>query len=656
MPNLRYKILLLVLVVLQLSILRENSFAQSDEKDFKSSNDYINAVKYYRYLNPDSAVFFVKRGLEKAKRDRDQLSYAALLNQYGMIDDNAAKYKEAREKYLQAEQIFRQEKNEKGLASTFVRLGVVEKRKGNFDKALAYFFKALKLSEQRQDKLGMLEGRVVLAETYYGIGEYKNALENLSVADKIDQQIPLSSFSFNKYISFAYVYIATKEYDKAISYIQEGLSKIKRVEYNGSKVGLLTLLGKAYYQQGKRGEANKSFLAALSLAREIKNIIREQGILVELATLHTVNAPDKALMYLQAALAIANAHKMYSQEIVILNNMSTIYKKKGDFKTALALQEKSYQLSDEVYYKDMVKQITNLETAYELEKSNAQLSELKLKNTRDEMVKNVILSIAVATSLLLIILLAYYYRSRHFNKLLTKANHSLAESNVEKDKFFSIVAHDIRSPLVSTISILRLIGDKDLDEATQSIMVEKLALHCESSLEILDKLLKWGQMQIKGVKLDIKEFNPLVNINRNISLLKAAAEKKKISLLVDVPQNLSVTADSDHFDFVIRNLLANGVKFTPEGGYVKLSAEMVKDNTLSFAVSDNGVGISNNRIHKLFELAATGTKGTSDEEGTSLGLVICKEFILANNGDFTVESEVGKGTSFIFTLPGSMSA
>jgi signal transduction histidine kinase len=656
MPNLRHKILLLVLVIFRLSFLSGSSFAQNDKKEFKSPNDYIAAVKYYRYLNPDSAIFFVKRGLEMAKREHDQLSYAALLNQYGMIDDNAAKYKEARLKYLRAEQIYRQEKNEKGLASTLVRLGVVEKRKGNFDKALAYFFKALKLSEQNKDKLGMLEGRVVLAETYYGIGEYKNALENLSIAVKIDQQIPLSSFSFNMYISYAYVYIATKEYDQAIGYIQQGLSKIKKVEYNGSKVGLLTLLGKAYYQQGKISKATQSFLSALTLAREIKNIIREQGILVELSNIYTVSAPNKALMYLQEALAIADDHKMYSQQIIILNSMSSLYKKKGDFKTALALQEKSYQLSDEVYYKDMVKQITNLETAYELEKSNAQLTELKLKNTRDEMVKNVMLSIAIATSLLLMIMLAYYYRSRHFNKLLTKANHSLAESNVEKDKFFSIVAHDIRSPLVSTISILRLIGDKEIDEDTQSIMVEKLALHCESSLEILDKLLKWGQMQIKGVKLDIKEFNPLVNINRNVGLLKAAAEKKKISLLLDVPQNLNVTADSDHFDFVIRNLLANGVKFTPEGGYVKLSAEMAKDNMLSFAISDNGVGISNNRIHKLFELAATGTKGTSDEEGTSLGLVICKEFILANNGDFTVESEVGKGTSFIFTLPGSMSA
>lgn len=111
-------------------------------------------------------MFFVKQGLKIAEKQRDELGRAALLNQYGMIDDNATRYKEFREKYLQAETIYRAEGDDVGLAAVLVRLGVVGKRKGNYDKALAYFMKALTISEKNKHQLGMLEGRVVFAEAY----------------------------------------------------------------------------------------------------------------------------------------------------------------------------------------------------------------------------------------------------------------------------------------------------------------------------------------------------------------------------------------------------------------------------------------------------------------------------------------------------------
>ncbi len=183
-------------------------------------------------------------------------------------------------------------------------------------------------------------------------------------------------------------------------------------------------------------------------------------------------------------------------------------------------------------------------------------------------------------------------------------------------------------------------------------MINKLAIHCESSLEVLDKLLKWGQMQIKGTRLNITEFKPLQNIAVNLGLLNDAAEHKDIKINVHISENIVLVADSDHFEFVVRNLLSNAIKFTPIGGAVNLTATMEKVDTVRFKISDDGVGISESRIKKIFELSAVGTKGTSEEEGTSLGLLICKEFIAANNGKISVESEIGKGTTFIFTLPG----
>lgn len=629
-------------------------FGQQLPKTLKSNKDYIDIIKHYRYLNPDSALFYVKEGLKRVEQEGDQLGKAALLNQYGMIEDNATRYRESREKYLQAEAIYRNEGDDIGLAATIVRLGVVEKRKGNYDKALAYFMDALSISEKNKHKLGMLEGRVVFAEAYYNLGEYENALSNLRIAEEIDKQIPLSNLSLNMYINFGYVYTQKGEYDKAISYVKKGLEKSNKVEYNGLRISLLLQLGTAYFKSGKQEQAIGIFKEALAFTREIKNVLREQFTLVELSQVYVKQKPDTALFYLSEALKIAEEHKMYRQQIIALDKIGDLYKTKGNLAKALSFREKRNEIAEQFFYKDMAKQVSSLESAYELEKSKAQLNELTVESKEQQIFYNIVLSVAVGTFVVLIITLVYYFRSKHLNKLLRKANLELEESNDIKDKFFSIIAHDIRSPLVSTISILGLINDKELDERMQHELVNKLMLHCNSSLEILDKLLKWGQMQIKGVRLNSSEFDPLPNINRNLALLQEAADQKRITVNLDIPSNIILKADSDHFDFVIRNLTANAIKFTKEKGEVNLRAEVAGKNKIKFEVSDNGVGISNSRIEKLFQLSATGTKGTSLEEGTSLGLIICREFVVANEGELNVESVVGEGTTFSFTMKGFM--
>ncbi|SFG89053.1 tetratricopeptide repeat-containing sensor histidine kinase [Pedobacter insulae] len=636
-----------------LNLLGALSYAQSNKSKPQTSADYIDIVKHYRYLNPDSALYFVKEGIAKAKHDKDSVSLAALINQHGMIDDNAARYKDAYHKYLQAETLYRKLNDKIGLASTLVRLGVVEQRKGNYAKSLGYFFNALKISENSNDKLGMLEARVCLSESYLNIGEYDNAIGQLRTAQAINAQIPLSNFTLNMYISFGNVYIKLKQYDQAITYINEGLSKSNKVAYNGLKISLLIKLAQAYHEKGSDMEAIKILKEALAFSKEIKNVLRQLTCFLDLAKIYVEQKSlTQALTYYKEALAITETYKLYRQQIDILNNMSVLYKTTGNLTQALRLKERSYELADEFYYKDMLKQITSLETAYDREKSNARLRELELINSKEKSFNSVILSIAIGTLIVLLVTFAFYYRSTFLNSLLKRTNQQLAESNALKDRFFSIVAHDIRSPLVSTISILKLIHNNELDDELRSEMVQKLALHCENSLEILDKLLKWGQMQIKGVRLNTSEFSPISNIDKNVALFQEAAEKKMMTITINVPQNIMLQADADHFDFVIRNLIANAIKFTQTGGEIELRAQPVVNNMIRFEVKDNGVGISKARIDKLFELSAVGTKGTSSEEGTSLGLMICKEFILANKGEITVESEVGKGTVFTFTLKG----
>jgi signal transduction histidine kinase len=642
----RYSIFLFYLLF---TIISNASFAQSVNRTPTTHDEYIHVVKYYRYLNPDSAKFFALEGLILADKDKDSLGKAALLNQLGMIEDNFARYNDAKEHYLRAEAIYRELNDPKGLASILIRLSVIDKRKGNYDKSLALAMQALKLSEKNNDKLGMLEARVVFSEIYYILGDYHQTLSNLAIAEQIDSTIPVSNFTLNMYISYGYVYVKLGDCDRAISYLKKGLSKANKVEFNGLKISIYKVLAIAYDKKGDREKSIAYFKYSLEFAKKIKNSMREQSTLIELSDVYSTYKPDSALFYLNRALDIADQFKMQRQQILILDKMSKLYKRKGKAAQALSLKERSAEMAEQYFYKDMSKQVLNLEAAFDLEKSNAKLRELTLKSETQQMQKNVFLYIAIAAILVLLITLAHFFRVKQLNNKLRVANKELEESNDVKDKFFSIIAHDIRSPLVSTIGILELIDSKDIDEETKTLMVNKLIVHCKNSLSILDKLLKWGQMQIKGVRIDQQNFRPIKNIERNLSLLKDGASRKNIKIDLDVPSRLEVFADPDHFDFVIRNLVSNAIKFTNENGLIQISADIDNDNIL-FKVKDNGVGISEARMKKIFELSAMGTRGTSAEEGTSLGLIICKEFVEANKGRIYVDSVVGEGTTFSFSL------
>ena len=158
-------------------------------------------------------------------------------------------------------------------------------------------------------------------------------------------------------------------------------------------------------------------------------------------------------------------------------------------------------------------------------------------------------------------------------------------------------------------------------------------------------------MQINGVMINQIILTPYEIIKRNISLLFEAAEQKSIVVTFDIAEDLTVFSDADHLDFIIRNLLSNAIKFTYKGGEIKISAhkELLTTEVI-FLVEDNGVGISKDRLPTIFSTNSVSTNGTNNEKGTNLGLVICKEFIVVNNGKIWVESVENEGSSFFFTL------
>ncbi len=246
----------------------------------------------------------------------------------------------------------------------------------------------------------------------------------------------------------------------------------------------------------------------------------------------------------------------------------------------------------------------------------------------------------------------------HLNAQLKKSEDELQNINAAKDKFFSIIAHDLRSPFSSLLSFSEFLSD-DIEVLTKGeikLFADKIHEAAGSVFSLLENLLRWSRIQSGKIPLRPVSFNILHKINQVINLLSNNAENKKIKIINEVSLMPLVYADEDMTFSVVQNLLSNAIKFTcPEGIITIHSAE--KENEIEISVADNGVGIKEEDINKLFRIDSHHTTyGTNDEKGSGLGLILCKEMIELNGGKIGVASKPGEGTTFLFTLPKPRSA
>jgi signal transduction histidine kinase len=243
---------------------------------------------------------------------------------------------------------------------------------------------------------------------------------------------------------------------------------------------------------------------------------------------------------------------------------------------------------------------------------------------------------------------------KHAEEELRELNHQLQEANASKDKFFSIIAHDLRNPFTSLIGLTEaIIEDFDIYGKDKiKVMISQLHTSSKTVYTLLTNLLEWSRLE-RGLIECVPEDILIADIaEQNIYLLKARIEHKQITPRNLIPKGTRAYADENMVNTIMRNLLSNALKFTESGGTIDVSLPHRNKNVVEIAVSDTGVGISEENMEKLFRIDAKfTTTGTAGEQGTGLGLILCKELVEKNGGTIRVESEVGKGTMFVFTLP-----
>jgi PAS domain S-box-containing protein len=236
---------------------------------------------------------------------------------------------------------------------------------------------------------------------------------------------------------------------------------------------------------------------------------------------------------------------------------------------------------------------------------------------------------------------------------LKESEKRLRELNATKDKFFSIIAHDLKSPFTSIIGLSELLAEQVSKNDYRGIgdyanMIQSSSWH---AMDLLTNLLEWsrsqtGRMEFNPVNIDLVEL-----IEEASELLQESANQKNIAISKFLPASLIWSADRSMINTILRNLISNAIKYTNPGGRIEISA-VQGEKELTVSVTDDGVGINEDNLKKLFLIeVSNSTRGTSDEEGTGLGLILCKEFVSKHNGKIWAESVPGHGSRFVFTIP-----
>ncbi len=520
-----------------------------------------------------------------------------------------------------------------------------------------------------------------LGITHRKMKDYNNALDYFGYLEEnyLYQLSPVQRF--NLFMNKGNVYAVQREYEKTEALFNKAYHEIQQIDHPANLALITYNLGALYYRQKRYPEAEEHIQRSLEANLKIGDQVSIERCYRVLGTIQMdQDNYTKAEAYFFKALEIA---KTIDHKKSILGNYKNLYlnywgrgyenKTIEDMDQALTYMDLYRQLNDTLYQTDTAEKILELEKQYETEKKNNQITLLEQENLLKEdqlylqrTQRNFLIIFIILVCGILGIFIYFYYYHQKVNKLLqlqskrilsqrnkiSAQNKKLQQSIDTQNKLFGIIAHDLRSPLVSISNVAKLIGfymeDKRYDE------LEKAALMMEQKndqvLELTDNLLSWAKSQSE----DLKPFFEPVSLKEIVEdcyeLYHPIAESKAIRLSHADLDDLTVWADRNMLKTICRNLINNAIKFTPQAGVINVTYRL-KDKLVELCVQDSGVGIEPERLAILFQVGRDkGTAGTAGEKSSGLGLAVCKEFAAALQGTIQVKSQIGQGSRFCVTI------
>jgi signal transduction histidine kinase/tetratricopeptide (TPR) repeat protein len=511
------------------------------------------------------------------------------------------------------------------MAISMHNLAVLYSNLNRLDLALVHFKKAVELSAAANDDQGPTYNNHETGRAYLKAGDAKKALPLLMEALQGAKSLGLDDQLPKIYQSIAQSYSLSKDYKTCLLYSDSAITAYQMIGHEFGQAKSNLDKSRVYLAQGKFKEAAQLATTSLAKASALKAQVLE-----------------------------FECHKLLSE----------CAEKQGDFKQALLHNKRAQQTRDSLTNVDMMSKVFENEFEMRSQRKDEQIANLNQQKEqsaseikRQEFLRNIF---AVVFALTIVLLYSVYRSGRRkveMNDLLLqhqaeieKRTQELEELNKVKDKFFSIISHDLRSPINSLAGLLDLMEKNEIKADELPSLTVEMRKQFNHTKNLINNLLDWTLLQMNKVSIKKEKIALKTLIDGNIKLLSSMSSKKTI-FSNEVNESLTAFADQNMINLVFRNLILNGIKFTESNGTIKISA-IQDDKQITVSVKDNGVGIAPEIQNVLFD-KTTGysTRGTANEKGTGLGLILCKEFVERNGGKIWLESELGKGSTFFVTIP-----
>lgn len=607
----------------------------NSEKDQALALNTI-GVTYLITSNNDSAFFYLFKSLSKFQQLKDTIKIANNLRALGDVYSGITDYNKAQEYYLKSYKLFEEVINNPKLSNNDLNKFAIllnnfaglQLDLGNFEDAKKYYEISLKYYE-------MINSMQGLSIAYFNIGlcweQLKNSVksfEYLNRSYKIALENNILSIQANVLSSFGKKYLENGDINKALISLEKSI--VLAIKLNDK-----TIFYNNYYLNGKIYFKQKDFKKGL------QNF--------EIALKYSLESDNK------------------SQQIEVLKNIADVYLEMKDFEKSRYFLTKYIDLKDSVFTLDKAEKINQIDKKFNLERKEKEnekllrLNDVKEFNNNRLWIINISLIIIVSFGVIILIVL------RKRNNIKEKLNNVLNEKNIEmidknkeleisnstKDMFFSIIAHDLKNPLGNFKQVTDILTDdeSELSEKEKAEFLELMRTSAHNLYNLLENLLEWSSSQKNLIIFNPSQFDLYLIAQENTKMFELAAEHKDIKIINNVRVNSIVKADLNMIKTTIRNLISNAIKFTPIEGTISVNS-IVENGFMKVSISDTGVGMSDEIKRKLFRIDEKITSlGTNQESGTGLGLILCKEFIDKHNGKIWVDSELGKGSTFTFSIP-----
>jgi len=645
--------------------------------------------------NYNDAIDTLKKAMVIFKQNNLARAIATVNTSIGVVFYNKSQYDSCKYYWNKSLNIYKSLNDSSGLATIYSNMGVVNYVQGNAEVALDNYLKSLEIRKK-------IKSTNALASLYMKIALiYQNFFQdNLKSYQYVSEAVQIYRNENNKLGETKALINKANTLDHLDS-TQRAFEIYLQALESAEEIGNKRLLATLYSVLGDKYTIRRQYKLALDYLYKSLNYNEEMGQIRELAKnynrigviFHELADYNTALSYYQKSLELADKLNLHDEKQALYYSMSQVTAKMNNYKKAYEYYQNYVTEKDSMSRRENKQILAEMEAKYTNQQNQQKIEYLeKEKENKDEqlrksiIIRNLLIGMAL---LVLAVALLFFKRFRdktqinnelrqrnqqfasanekiqqnvsniqEFNKLLMekneviqKQNADITESNRTKDRIFSIIGHDLRSPMSSIQTSLLLLQTKDFSAEKIAHIYQLMNSDLKSSLDLLENLLVWAKNQEGKMKLIKEEHSFNAVADKIVKSLDSVAQNKNIEIDYIPTENDTAYFDKSMISSVLRNLLVNALKFTKQGGTIRVKATL-QDDILKVAVEDNGIGMDQTIIDKIKQKGNYYTQpGTNKERGSGLGLSICFDIIEMHNGTLEIESQLDKGSVFTFSIP-----